>query len=327
MTCHPVLACLLLSLGMVSTSQAEPSLDQQFDPTTTAHDVLAVMYRGGYFAQTLRVGLSGELAGVDLMLARKPVMQTDVLFEVSATVDGAPAPTLAPPSMAVIPWDTIPLEMDDWVHVDLSSLDIHVREGDVLALVVKLNTTGPVPVDPTRSQEIVWHGTSMDPYAGGAPFAHPALPGAAWIPLGESGTSPDLGFRTWVDAVREVAIDFMPGSLSNMVSPRSQGRAPVAVFSALDFDATEIDPSTIEVSGAQVGWLPNDRPMTSTQDVNEDGLDDLVILVSVADLDLAEMVAEAEVVLTATTYDGAAIRGTDWVRIVRGGVSTLQQRR
>jgi hypothetical protein len=54
--------------------------------------------------------------------------------------------------------------------------------------------------------------------------------------------------------------------------------------------------------------------MASSQDVNGDGLLDLVIHVSTEALELSD--TDTEVVLEGNTFGGAAIRGTDSVRVI-----------
>ena len=54
--------------------------------------------------------------------------------------------------------------------------------------------------------------------------------------------------------------------------------------------------------------------MASLEDVNLDGLADLVVHVSTEALELAE--GDAEAVLEGMTFDGTPIQGTDSIRVV-----------
>ena len=55
-------------------------------------------------------------------------------------------------------------------------------------------------------------------------------------------------------------------------------------------------------------------PMASSEDVNQDGLMDLVVHVYTSGLTLTD--GDVETVLEGTTFDGQRIRGSDSVRIV-----------
>jgi hypothetical protein len=115
------------------------------------------MYRGGFFAHTSTVGLTGTLDSIDLALSRLPAMQSDLLFEITATMpEGEPLPTLGLPALQRIPYGAIPVGMSpSWVTIDLSGSGILVHEGERLALVLKLDVVRPVPADPSRVMEIL----------------------------------------------------------------------------------------------------------------------------------------------------------------------------
>ena len=307
---------------LVAGSSAAATLDQQLDPwdaSLPGADTDAVMYRGGYFSQTFTVGLTGTLDSVDLALSRLPVMESDLLFEITATMpEGEPIPTLGPPALLRIPYGAIPVGMiPSWVTVDLSGFGILVHEGERLALVLKLDVVGPVPADPSRVMEILWHGRSEDPYPAGAAYAHPSIPGSTWLLWPSNVLRVDLGFQTRVDTVREVAVDVKPGSDSNPVNTASQGSVAVAVLGEQDFPAVDIDPATLTAAGAAVLTRPNGQPMAALEDVNSDGFPDLVFHVRTADLDLPAGAARAEVVIMGRARTGLAFRGSDWVTIVK----------
>lgn len=312
------LAIPLLVAGPSTAATLDQQLDP-WDPSLPGADTDATMYRGGFFSQTFTVGLAGTLESVDLALSRLPVMESDLLFEVTATTpEGEPLPTLGPPALLRIPYGAIPVGMiPSWVTVDLSGFGILVGEGERLALVLKLDVVGPIPADPSRVMEILWHGRSEDAYTAGAAYAHPSIPGAPWNPLAGEAAGIDLGFRTWVDTVREVAIDVKPGSDANPVNTASQGSTAVAVLGEPDFPAADIDPATLTAAGAAVLTRPNGKPMSALEDVNADGLPDLVFHVRTVDLDLPAGADRAEVVVMGRTWTGLAFRGTDWVTIVK----------
>jgi hypothetical protein len=316
-----MIVCLLL--GGAGSIFAAPVVDQVLDPREPApgEGVLAVMYRGGYFAQTFEVGRTGTLTGVDILLSRRESMQLDMLFDLTPTTDGVPAATLGPPSLAVIPSSAIPVVPDfhfetaDWVHVDVSAYNMLVDEGTVLAIVLKLKTGGFVPADPEHMYDALWIGMSNDPYPEGASFAHPAVAGASWTALGSGGSAPDLGFRTWVEELLTVPIAVKPGSDLGSINPESRGTVPVGILGTVDFDAAQVDPSSVLVGGAPLRALPKGAQASQLEDVNRDGLMDLVVHVATSDLDLAGPVAE--IIVTGATYDGTRFRGLDHVKVVQ----------
>ncbi len=89
---------------------------------------------------------------------------------------------------------------------------------------------------------------------------------------------------------------------------------PVAIFSSVDFDATTVDPLTVPLAGAGVKLRGKGTPMASKQDVNGDGLLDLVVHVETAGLTLTE--GDVVAVLEGQTFGGVAIQGVDTVRTV-----------
>ena len=173
--------CVAFLAGWAGLAPAAAIVDQQFDPREgeTNRGLLAVMYRGGFFAQTFTVGMSGRLARIDVMLSRQASMTQNLLFEVRSTIDGYPPPTMGPPALAVIPYEQIPVDppgtagaVEDWVAVDLSSFDIDVSAGDEVAIVLKLDTDGFVSPDDSRTFDMLWFGQIVDPYWAGAAFTH-----------------------------------------------------------------------------------------------------------------------------------------------------------
>ncbi|MDT8302743.1 MAG: hypothetical protein RQ760_14770 [Sedimentisphaerales bacterium] len=105
----------------------------------------------------------------------------------------------------------------------------------------------------------------------------------------------------------EVEIDIKPGSYPNSINLKSQGVVPVAVLTTDDFDAADVDPTTVEFAGAS--------PLRWTLcDVDDDGDEDLLFHFKTQELNLDENSTEAE--LTGMTIGGNDISGTDEVRIV-----------
>ena len=111
----------------------------------------------------------------------------------------------------------------------------------------------------------------------------------------------------------DVGIDIKPGSDPNSINLGSNGVVPVAILGSPDFDAATVNPSTVTLAGAGVKLKGNSGNAGSLEDVNGDGYLDLVVQVYTNEL---EEPGDGEIFLTAYTYDGPAITGSDSVRIV-----------
>jgi len=117
-----------------------------------------------------------------------------------------------------------------------------------------------------------------------------------------------------VVTVIKVDIDIKPGSDPNSINLGSKGTVPVAILSTPGFDATTVDPVSVTLADASVKVKGNGTPMASEEDVNGDGLLDLVVHVFTSGLQLTD--GDVEAVLEGETYDGVPIQGSDVVRIV-----------
>jgi hypothetical protein len=111
-----------------------------------------------------------------------------------------------------------------------------------------------------------------------------------------------------------VEIDIKPGSDPNPINPGSNGLVPVAILSSEDFDATTVDPTSVELAGANVAVRGKGNSMAHEEDVNGDGLVDLVVQVETQSFD--DLGAGGTVELTGTTFGGEDIVGYDEVVIV-----------
>jgi hypothetical protein len=94
----------------------------------------------------------------------------------------------------------------------------------------------------------------------------------------------------------------------------SGGVTPVAILSSAVFDATQVDPSTIRLSGAPVSSLGGGRYSCNAQDVNRDGKPDLVCRMVTDEIQLKPPASVA--ILTGMTFSGAQIQGAEAIRLV-----------
>jgi hypothetical protein len=140
-------------------------------------------------------------------------------------------------------------------------------------------------------------------------------PGAFQTTFGGADSDAFIAKISDAPPVIEVAIDIKPGSFPNSINLGSNGTVPVAIFSDTAFDATTVDPSTITLASAPVKLKGNGTLMSSFQDVNNDGIMDLVVHVSTRALQLTNIDTEAQV--AGQTFDGTAMTGSDSVRVVQ----------
>lgn len=115
-------------------------------------------------------------------------------------------------------------------------------------------------------------------------------------------------------APEPVTIDIKPGSEPNCFNVNGHGVIPVAVLSSESFDAARIDVTTLSFGGLDVRIRGNRGPLCSLEDINLDGLNDLVCQFQ----DNPEYwdVGEDEATLTGALLDGTEIEGTDSICIV-----------
>ena len=109
-------------------------------------------------------------------------------------------------------------------------------------------------------------------------------------------------------------IDIKPGSFPNSINPNSQGTIPVAILSSSNFDA----PSRVDKNSLRFGRSGEERSLafcnSGGEDVNGDGLLDLVCHFNTGDTDFTP--GDTQGVLKGKTVGGIPFVGTDSVRIV-----------
>jgi hypothetical protein len=148
--------------------------------------------------------------------------------------------------------------------------------------------------------------------------------GSGWIDITDTvdtenkticGTTYSLSSFVIFEDMFDVNIDIKPGSDPNSINLGSNGNVPVAIFSTNDFDATTVDPLTVLLSGATVRLRGKGDPMAKTEDVDGDGLLDIVIHFDMSALQLIS--GDTVAILEGETYDGIPFWGEDSVRIVK----------
>jgi hypothetical protein len=112
----------------------------------------------------------------------------------------------------------------------------------------------------------------------------------------------------------EVQIDIKPGTNPNTVNLKSKGTVPVAVLSSPAFSASTVSPLTVRLAGVPVSLRGNGTPMASLEDVNGDGLLDLVLHFSTQAL--PRLTSNTDITLVGETFDGQLIIGSDSIVIV-----------
>lgn len=113
-----------------------------------------------------------------------------------------------------------------------------------------------------------------------------------------------------------VDIDIKPGSYPNAINLGSNGVIPVAILSSDTFDATTVDPETVLLAGAGVAVRgKGNKYLASQEDVNGDGLTDLVVKLETENLD-PDTFQNGTAILTGETSDGVEFTGSDEITIV-----------
>ena len=128
----------------------------------------------------------------------------------------------------------------------------------------------------------------------------------------------DFDNFAFIGLAETVEIDIKPGDYPNAINLGLHGLVPVAILSDENFDATTVNPDTIELAGSNVEVKvkgKSNKYMAHAEDVNGDGLVDLLVQVATANLDPSSL-QDGWAVLTAETFDGRLIEGSDEITIV-----------
>jgi uncharacterized repeat protein (TIGR01451 family) len=138
-------------------------------------------------------------------------------------------------------------------------------------------------------------------------------------PLHDADTDRDTSNNTAsielnIECLIPVEMDILPNDSANSINLNSDTEIPVAILSNAEFifDASSLDPSTITLAGATVSEFGNGAYNLLLEDLNEDGLLDLLVYIQTAELELTG----SEATLEASSFDGVHIIATDSLNLV-----------
>ena len=301
--------CPLLANG----NQTDTDGDGQGD-ACTAHYAETLILEGGTKqpGETLLVTASFQnTSGQDIVTIRPDCVNTT--FAVTKVVDGAVVllDPVVREKMYGIPNDLVTIPSGQTFSVTCNLAEMFDRT--ILAGDADPNKEVAYTVEAVYSNFVV--DPDIDPLTG-ACKVEPCI--STWV--GSVASQPATivikgppSAEPVVESIG-VEIDIKPGSGENSINLGSNGLVPVAILSTQSFDARTVNPTTVTIAGAQVKVKGKGTPMASLQDVNGDGLVDLVVHVSTEALELTAGATRA--FLEAKTFGGTPIVGSDWVRIV-----------
>jgi hypothetical protein len=301
-----VIACLIGVLGLT------PAMAQTIFPTS--YDMLNGNNENGAYLDRSYDG-SGDPTQPNSFLSGGLGDLADGIIATQNWFDVEPAP---PANGPYVGWDSNQppgpnptITFNFGCTANIEEVTIYVDDSD-----------GEGGVNPPGSVNISMGGTSLsfgvtDP-AGPEPFA------ATFSGLGLTGTSLSLTLNhssQWVFLSEvtfegscqpvSVEIDIKPGSDPNSINPKSKGNIPVAILTTGDFDATTVDPLSVEF-GPDGATESHGRG--HIEDVDGDGDDDLVLHFRTQDTGI--QCGDTSASLTGETFGGQAIEGSDSINTV-----------
>jgi hypothetical protein len=191
-----ILALISLALLAPVSSQADPILDQEYDPgaISAAAGIFGPTppnFSGIYqdVAQTFTVGLTGQLTSVEFLLSSIGTPPGDLILDIRGTTGGVPNENDASVLGSSVLTATVLGSPAAFVSFDLTASNIQVTTGQVLAIVLRSR-------DSTLGDDYRANGDEGGTYAGGAGYLRSQGTGVwdAW----ETGVGPiDFGFKTY----------------------------------------------------------------------------------------------------------------------------------
>lgn len=183
-------------------------------------------------------------------------------------------------------------------HFDFAS-SVALTPGNTYTLGIKCDTV-TIPVK--------WAITIDNQYGGGSAVNNV---GGELIPP----NFVDLDFSEGLHGVAFVDIDIKPGSDRNPINNDGHGVIPVAILGSADLDVTLILPETVELEGMPVKAVGKQgKLLAHYEDVNGDGLDDLVV--QITDVEGTFAPGATTALLTGELIDGTLIGGADEITLV-----------
>lgn len=160
------IASILLAIGIIVTGPHEalaiPILDQSHDLSPPQPDFLAAPFG---IAQTFRVGISGTITRVDVLVRLIP-SDRDLIIELRPTPQGGAIASATVPSEDI----AVTQFVDTWLSVDIGFLGPSVVAGDELAIAMIQGSGGNNAANwfGTASGNLYGAGTAFN--SGGSPF-------------------------------------------------------------------------------------------------------------------------------------------------------------
>lgn len=115
------------------------------------------------------------------------------------------------------------------------------------------------------------------------------------------------------DSILDVAIDIKPGGMPNCVNINEAGAIPVAILGSAGINVRDVNPATVFLENMPVKSSGKNRLLAHYEDVNTDGIEDLVLQIEDKGM-LNKEISSAT--LTGNLYNSTPIKGTDSICIV-----------
>jgi hypothetical protein len=116
----------------------------------------------------------------------------------------------------------------------------------------------------------------------------------------------------------KVNIDIKPEGFPNCINLRSKGLTGVAILGNADFSVEDVDPSSVKFAETPVTIKKNGKLNFALEDVNQDGVVDIMLHFATNDLLLNG--DEEFTTLTGNLFGGKTIRGVDSICFAKGSL-------